>query len=87
MAAKYSVELSRDAAKTIRNLDRITQRRLVAKLHELAEYPRPPNVKKLVGDADAWRVRVGDFRIVYEIHDRKLLILVLDIGHRREVYR
>jgi mRNA interferase RelE/StbE len=48
--------------------------------------PRPADVKKLKG-RDAWRIRVGDYRVIYEIHDRVLQIIVITVGHRREIYR
>ena len=63
------------------------QKRIVRALEILAGNPRPPGVVKMAGDDDLWRVRVGDFRIVYEIHDDVLLVLVLRIGHRGDVYR
>ena len=61
-------------------------KRILARLAELETNPRPPDVKKLKGRA-AWRIRVGDYRVIYEIHDRELQILVVTIGHRREIYR
>ena len=63
------------------------QKRIVRALDVLADNPRPSGVVKMAGDDDLWRLRVGDFRIVYEIHDDVLLVMVLRIGHRREVYR
>jgi mRNA interferase RelE/StbE len=61
-------------------------RRILARLAALESNPRPSDVKKLKG-RNAWRIRVGDYRVIYEIHDRELLILVITVGHRREVYR
>jgi len=61
-------------------------KRILARLAQLETNPRPPDVKKLKG-RDAWRIRVGDYRVIYEIHDRELQILVVTVGHRREVYR
>lgn len=49
--------------------------------------PRPPGAKKLRGESDLWRVRVGDYRILYSIEEARLVVLVVKIGHRREVYR
>lgn len=63
------------------------QVRLVARLRRLAENPRPPDTRKLQGVENVYRVREGDYRILYEIFDTKLLVYVLRIGHRREVYR
>ena len=57
-----------------------------AAIELLAQDPRPPRARKLVGGAGEWRVRTGDYRIVYEIHDGRLVVLVVAVGHRREVY-
>ena len=56
-------------------------------MRELASQPRPPGSEKLFGPEDLYRIRVGDYRIVYQIRDEELLVSVLKIGHRREVYR
>ncbi len=60
--------------------------RLGARIDALADDPRPPSATKLVG-SEYWRVRVGDYRVVYDIHDDELIVLVVRIAHRREVYR
>ena len=83
----YRVTLAPAARRQIRKLDPPTRRRVQAALELLAEEPRPPAGTQLVGGAGEWRVRVGDFRIIYEIHDRDLVVLVLAAGHRREIYR
>ena len=62
------------------------RRRIQAVLELLAENPRPPAATRLVGGAGEWRVRTGDYRVIYEIHEGRLLVLVLRRGHRREVY-
>lgn len=49
--------------------------------------PRPPGAKKLIGGGGEWRVRTGDYRIIYDIDDGVLVVLVLAVGHRREIYR
>ncbi len=82
----YRVTLSPAAARQLRKLDAHVRRRIQAALELLAEQPRPPSATRLVGGAGEWRVRTGDYRIVYEIEDDHLLILVLRLGHRREVY-
>ena len=82
----YRVTLSPMAARQLRKLDAQARRRIQAALELLAEQPRPPSATRLVGGAGEWRVRTGDYRIVYEIEDDRLLILVLRLGHRREVY-
>jgi mRNA interferase RelE/StbE len=82
----YRIALSPMAARQLRKLDAQVRRRVQAALDLLAEQPRPPAATRLVGGAGEWRVRTGDYRIVYEIEEDRLLILVLRIGHRREVY-
>lgn len=82
----YRVTLSPMAARQLRKLDAQVRRRIQAVLDLLAEQPRPPSATRLVGGAGEWRVRTGDYRVVYEIEDDRLLILVLRIGHRREIY-
>lgn len=83
----YRVELSPAAARQLRKLDPSARQRVQAAIELLAQEPRPPGAKKLVGGAGEWRVRTGDYRIVYEMDDGVLLILVLAVGHRREIYR
>ena len=83
----YRIELSPAAARQIRKLDGAARRRVQAAVELLASDPRPPSAKKLVGGDGEWRVRTGDYRIVYEIHDGVLVVLVLAVGHRREVYQ
>ncbi len=83
----YQVTLAPAAARQLRKFDPQVRRRLQAAIELLATEPRPPSSTQLVGGAGEWRVRTGDYRIVYEIHDQRLLVLVLSIGHRREIYR
>lgn len=82
----YRVALAPSAARQLRKFDPQVRRRIQAVLELLASEPRPPAATQLVGGSGEWRVRTGDYRIVYEIHDNHLLILVLRMGHRREVY-
>ena len=74
-------------ARDLAALDKPVQRRVAARIEALAENPRPAGVTKQQGEANAWRIRVGDYRILYAIEDRRLVIFVIKIGHRREVYR
>ena len=83
----YRIELSPAAVRQLRKLDRVAQRRVQAAIELLATEPRPGGAKKLVGGDGGWRVRTGDYRIVYEIHDGVLLILVVAVGHRRDIYQ
>jgi len=83
---RYRVILPRSVQKELdRSPDEIVDR-ILARLAELEVNPRPSDVKKLKG-RNAWRIRVSDYRVIYEIHDRELQILVITVGHRREVYR
>ena len=82
----YRVEVAPAALRQLRKLDRAAQRRVQAAIELLATEPRPSCAKKLVGGGGEWRVRTGDYRVVYEIHDNVLLILVVAIGHRRDIY-
>jgi mRNA interferase RelE/StbE len=68
-------------------LDKTTQARLGRRIESLADNPRPQGVKKLAGEDDFYRVRMGDYRIVYQIRDKSLLVLIVRLGHRSEVYR
>jgi len=82
----YSVEMLRSAQRQLAKVDRQDQDRIISAIHGLANEPRPPGSKKLSG-RPAWRIRVGVYRVIYEIQDDRLLVLVIAIGHRREVYR
>jgi mRNA interferase RelE/StbE len=83
----YSVEFVPSAARAFRALDRAVQQRLAKRIDALAHEPRPAGVEKLRRTKNRYRVRTGDYRIVYEVEDGLLLVLVVRIGHRREVYR
>ncbi len=83
----YRIELSSATVRQLRKLDGHARRRVQAAIELLAQEPRPAGAKKLVGGHGEWRVRTGDYRIVYEINDGVLVVLVLAIGHRREIYR
>jgi mRNA interferase RelE/StbE len=83
----YSVEIAPSARRQLRKLDPQARRRVQAAIDLLAEEPRPPAAKMLVNSGGAWRVRICEYRIVYDIDDGRLLVLVLAAAHRREVYR
>jgi mRNA interferase RelE/StbE len=83
----YRIEVAPAAVRQLRKLDPPTRRRIQAAIELLTTEPRPPGAKKLVGGEGEWRVRTGDYRVVYEIRDDALVLLVLAVGHRREVYR
>ena len=83
----YRIVMTAEARRNMLALPKEVVRRVDACILALAEKPRPPRTKKLKGAEDLWRVRMGDYRIIYQIEDGKLLIVVVRIGHRREVYR
>ena len=86
MTARYQVEVTPAAARQLRKLDASARARVSAAIDLLGQTPRPPGAKKLVGGTDEWRVRTGDYRVVYEIRDAVLVVLVVRVAHRREVY-
>ncbi|MBX3303873.1 MAG: type II toxin-antitoxin system RelE/ParE family toxin [Nitrospira sp.] len=83
----YSILLAPPAERQLRALAEPNQKRIVKRLKTLQNNPRPQGVKKLVGEDDLYRIREGDFRIIYAIQDKELIILVVKIGDRKEVYR
>lgn len=82
---EYTVLILPSAQKQLDKLPNAIATRIEDKLLDLEQDPRPPGCKKLRG-RDAWRTRIGDYRVIYEINDGKLLVTVIAIGHRREVY-
>ena len=86
--ARYKVLIKPSATKEIEAVDQKKDRqRIVSKILSLAEDPRPPGHEKLAGREDRYRVRSGRYRIVYSIGDTELEVVVVRIGHRKEVYR
>lgn len=83
----YEVTIARRAVKALAALPRKEQQRIRAAIDLLADTPRPPGCVAMAGEAHAYRVRVGDYRIVYDVLDDRLVIQVVRIGHRRDVYR
>lgn len=83
----YEVEFTSAAAKQIRKLQRPARERLLDAIEDLQDDPRPHGAKKLVGEDLAWRIRVGDYRVIYEVIDSQLLVTVVRAAHRREGYR
>ncbi len=84
--AKYEVTVLPSAQKEITKLPKQVQNKVLKALVSLSENPRPNGCKKLVG-TDSWRFRIGEYRIVYSIEDNVLLIEVIRVAHRKEVYR
>ena len=82
----YQIEFAPHAYRQLKNLERDTQLLLLAKIEELSTNPRPAGVKKLASVENLYRIRVDDYRVVYQIRDRALIIVVVKVGHRRDVY-
>jgi len=85
--AKYEVQFATSAAKEFRSLPPQLKRRVSSTIDSLSQDPRPPGVRKLVGHEHLYRIRVGQYRVVYEIDDEGQFIRVTRIRHRREVHR
>jgi len=83
---RYQVLIPKSVRKELDRLPKDVAQKILRRLAALEINPRPPDVKKLKG-RDAWRIRIGDYRVIYEIHDRVLQIIVITVGHRREIYR
>jgi len=83
---KYTVLIERYAQKQIMKLDKKIIPVIKASIADLADNPRPYGYKKLKGE-DAYRIRVGDYRVIYEIDDGKIIVTVVSVGHRKDIYK
>ena len=83
----YEIQISKSASKQIKKLPSEIQERIQVKVDSLAVESRPDGVKKLKGRENGYRIRVGDYRIIYDIFDDVLLIIVVEVGHRGSVYK
>jgi mRNA interferase RelE/StbE len=81
------IEFTSSAGRDFSKLNREMQQRITAKVDGLADHPRPRGAEKLEGRENRYRIRVGDYRVIYEIQDEVLVVLIVRIGHRRDVYR
>lgn len=83
----YAVEFSKKAQRQFKTLPQFAQEQLKPKIDALSINPRPIGIKALQGQKGLLRLRVGDYRVIYQVEDNRLLIVVVEVGHRREVYR
>jgi mRNA interferase RelE/StbE len=83
----YNLQFKPLALQQMEKLPRDMQRRVAAKIEGLRDDPFPTRCKKMAALPDTWRIRVGDYRVVYQVHRSVLVVLVLTVGHRRDVYR
>ncbi len=83
---RFRIEFTTAAAREIRKLDPQIRRRILAGVADLERDPRPHGCRKLAGYDNAWRIRVGDYRVLYEVIDEQVLVTVVRVAHRRAVY-
>jgi len=83
----YEVYLERHAERDLRRLSAENFRRIITRIKALADNPRPPGCRKIVGAENEWRIRVGDYRILYQIDDPSQTVRLLRVVHRRQAYR
>jgi mRNA interferase RelE/StbE len=83
----YQVLLERAAEKDLTRLSPDVHDRIIVAIRNLARNPRPPNCRKLIGSENDWRIRVGEYRVIYEISDEIRVVRVNRIRHRRDAYR
>ena len=87
MAAVYTVTIKESALKALRKIPKLAALQVSGRINELSVNPRPVDCKKLKNAGNLYRVRSGNFRIVYEIFDGKLIVFVVKVGHRKDVYQ
>lgn len=85
--ASYKVEFKRSALKDIEKLDKSIISQIFQKIESLALNPRPTQSLKLKGTENSYRLRIGKYRVVYQIDDRAKVVVVYGLGHRRDIYR
>ena len=85
--ANYAITFARSARRELETLDAVIVRRIITRIDGLAQEPRPPGSRKLSGEKNLWRIRIGDYRVVYGIDDRQRIVDIIRIRHRRDVYR
>ncbi|MGD0694551.1 MAG: type II toxin-antitoxin system RelE/ParE family toxin [Terriglobia bacterium] len=83
----YTIKFTARALRDLTALDRIAQVRVRQQIDRLAENPFPPGAKKLHAEEPFFRIRAGDYRIIYSVEGRELLVIIVKIGHRKDVYR
>jgi mRNA interferase RelE/StbE len=83
----WQVEFSGGAARELRRLPPHIRARISVRIDALARNPLPPGSKKLVGQTSGYRIRIGDYRVLYELQKHRLVVFVVKVGHRRDVYR
>jgi mRNA interferase RelE/StbE len=85
--ADYAITFARSARRELESLDASVIRRVIFRIDGLAKEPRPSGSRKLHGEQNLWRIRIGDYRVVYSVDDQQHIVDIVRIRHRREVYR
>ncbi len=85
--AEYDLRIGRSAERELENLEPQMGRRILAAVETLASEPRPRQARKLVGSADSFRLRIGQYRVLYQVDDSARMVTVIAVGHRRDIYR
>lgn len=84
---KYQVFLNKKAEKTLSKMEKSIAKRISEKITQISEDPRHNGAIKLSGEENSYRVKIGDYRIIYEIYDSKIIVIITNIGDRKEVYK
>lgn len=84
--SEYELLILPSAQRALSRLAHPIRKRVATRIDALAKNPRPQGATKLVG-SEHWRIRIGDYRVIYDVEDAQLIVLVVDVGHRREIYR
>jgi len=85
--AKYRVTICRSARKELEQLDSILLERIFPKIEALAENPYPPGCLKIQGQKNLWRIRVGDYRVIYSVYEKEKWVDIIAVRHRNKAYR
>ncbi len=85
--AKYHLEITKVAEKQLKKIDKAHQRKISTTILALANNPTPEGCKKLKGYEDIYRIRIGTYRVIYKIENKKVTVVILKLGHRKDIYR
>ncbi len=85
--SEYSLVFARSARKELEGLPETLRTRVLSRIEQLSADPRPTGVRKLAGSEDLWRVRIGEYRVIYGVHDERKLVDIICIRHRKDAYR
>ncbi len=84
---KFKIEISKSVYKDLRKISKLDTQKIIEKVYSLSENPFPENCKKLVGEKNKYRIRQGNFRILYSVEKEILKVFIVKIAHRKNVYR